>query len=583
MRDSEVVASITAGDPGGLAKAYDRYADSLYKYCRFLLGDPADAADAVQDMFVIAAAWAGAPRGADGLRARLYAVARNECLRTLRGGKPAAAPPAPETTEATRATGVTGDGAGAAEGVEVRAGLRTLIHDCLPGLDTAEREVVELHMWHGLDAAEVATVLAVSRRHADVLLSRAEDQLQACLDVLLVGRAGPAGCAVLNGMLAGWDGSLTPALRWWAHRHTGHCRTCGARRAAELAAAMPPGMSAAAAIAAIGEESLRLADGPPTALEAHTLALAVGQDPSAVAYRAVLPGRPGRPGSAGRPGFPWLPRGRMAGPRYVGEKGFVSVSRQMRTAAAACVALAVVIAAVAVAFTDSAPPAKLAGGKPPIATPTAPVAVTQGTSTTSAAIPGQSGPTASRIPRAARPPKPPSTAPVPTGDPSVTPTATAAPTATPATPTPTATPTDTAPSPTPTPTTAQPTPTVTPSPTTGTLIVDPPGGRLRVTPLGATITLTAQGGPVDWSVTVSDGPGYVYIHPSSGTLEAGRSVTVTIFASRHATGRQLTVSPGGTVFTIVTGWHDTFATEPAGVSPEEGGHQRGSETRLQDG
>ena len=55
MHDSEVVASIVAGDPRGLAVAYDRYADPLYKYCRTLLSDPADAADAVQDAFVIAA------------------------------------------------------------------------------------------------------------------------------------------------------------------------------------------------------------------------------------------------------------------------------------------------------------------------------------------------------------------------------------------------------------------------------------------------------------------------------------------------------------------------------------------------
>ncbi len=54
MRDAEVVTSIVAGDPDGLAAAYDTYADPLFKYCRTLLGDPADAADAVQDTFVIA-------------------------------------------------------------------------------------------------------------------------------------------------------------------------------------------------------------------------------------------------------------------------------------------------------------------------------------------------------------------------------------------------------------------------------------------------------------------------------------------------------------------------------------------------
>src|SRR5579863_9394636 len=84
MRDSEVVASIVAGDALGLAAAYDRYADPLYTYCRTLLADPADAADAVQDTFVIAASRLGQLRDRDRLRPWLYAVARNEALRILR-------------------------------------------------------------------------------------------------------------------------------------------------------------------------------------------------------------------------------------------------------------------------------------------------------------------------------------------------------------------------------------------------------------------------------------------------------------------------------------------------------------------
>ena len=75
MRDSEIVASIAAGHSGGLAEAYDKYAGPLYEYCRFMLTDPGDAADAVQDTFVIAAARAAGLRDPERLRAWLYAVA----------------------------------------------------------------------------------------------------------------------------------------------------------------------------------------------------------------------------------------------------------------------------------------------------------------------------------------------------------------------------------------------------------------------------------------------------------------------------------------------------------------------------
>ncbi len=84
MGDSEVVASIVAGDPEGLAAAYDKYAGDLYGYCQSLLQDPNDAADAVQDTFVIAASKLAGLRDPERLRAWLFAVARNECLHRLK-------------------------------------------------------------------------------------------------------------------------------------------------------------------------------------------------------------------------------------------------------------------------------------------------------------------------------------------------------------------------------------------------------------------------------------------------------------------------------------------------------------------
>ena len=84
MRDRDIVAAIVAADPAGLSAAYDQYAASLYAYCQCLLSEPADAADAVQDTFVIAAAKLSALRDPDRLRPWLYAVARNECRRRLR-------------------------------------------------------------------------------------------------------------------------------------------------------------------------------------------------------------------------------------------------------------------------------------------------------------------------------------------------------------------------------------------------------------------------------------------------------------------------------------------------------------------
>jgi DNA-directed RNA polymerase specialized sigma24 family protein len=52
MKDREIVAAIAAGDPAGLAGAHDEYAESLYGYCHWMLGEPDRAAGTVQDTFV---------------------------------------------------------------------------------------------------------------------------------------------------------------------------------------------------------------------------------------------------------------------------------------------------------------------------------------------------------------------------------------------------------------------------------------------------------------------------------------------------------------------------------------------------
>jgi RNA polymerase sigma factor (sigma-70 family) len=164
LRDSEVVASIVAGQPSGLAEAYDRYAAILYTYCCTLLHEPADAADAVQDTFVIASSRLAGLRDPERLRAWLFAVARNECLRRLRDRQSTSA-----FDEGADVTDETVDVGGDAE----RAELRALLRAAIQGLGDADRDVIVLQLSHGLDAAEIAGVLGVSRNHAHALLSRA--------------------------------------------------------------------------------------------------------------------------------------------------------------------------------------------------------------------------------------------------------------------------------------------------------------------------------------------------------------------------------------------------------------------------
>ena len=515
MQDSEVVESIAGDRSGGLTEAYDRYADPLYKYCLASLGEPAKAADAVQDTFVIAAARLADLREPDRLRAWLYAVARNECQRIARPGQPefasaqaqfvmAGAPKVPDEAEHAR--------------------LRGLLDDATTGLTPGEREVIELELRQGLAVAEVASVVGVSRTRANALASRAREHLGAALAAVVVARAGRRDCRLLSGMLAGWDGQLTVTLREQLHRHIGRCATCSTRRDLELHPGRLLGQSPGEALAAAAADSLRAAAGAPDALRAHTLTLAAGQEPEAIAHRDTVLSQAGIFDSQGFPQPAPEPKevpARGDGGRPPRRTAWIAV--------AAGLAAAAVIGTVAVALIDSSGHGKQAAGHlaasvPPTgASAAAPFGASPGTSpansaTRTAAKPTATGsattapqdtPTAAN--RATTPAAPPSATTNPTGASTATPTVNATP---------------------------------------GTLSVSPSGGALWVPPGGTTISLTAQGGPVTWSSTVSSGSGTVQLSPSGGTIKAGATATVTVTASGSAAGRQVTINPGGTEFTI---------------------------------
>ena len=105
-----MVAAIVAGDADGIAEAYDRYAASLYAYGHWLLPGP-EAAEVVQDTFLIAVSRLDGLRDPDRLDAWLHAVARNECLRRLGAGGPAgvarAAGPVPGSADPDELPAVT--------------------------------------------------------------------------------------------------------------------------------------------------------------------------------------------------------------------------------------------------------------------------------------------------------------------------------------------------------------------------------------------------------------------------------------------------------------------------------------------
>jgi RNA polymerase sigma factor (sigma-70 family) len=290
--DREIVAAITAGDATGVAAAFDRYAQDLYTYCRSQLKEPADAADAVRDTFVIASAeisWLSQPSR---LRGWLFALARNECQSRQRTAIPSA-----RLYEAAQAMDDTGTFAAATEQAETRA----LVRAAFAAMDPVDREIAELHLRHGFYGVDLADVLGAPRNRAHALASRARSRFERSLGVLPVARSGREHCPDLATVLEGQGGKPLLPLGWRVRRHIRRCKACGARKRSGLNPAILLGMFPVLPL--------------PTALRQGTLAVVADESPTAMAYRARVTDHAARFGAGGFPvqlTTPSVPERRLA-------------------------------------------------------------------------------------------------------------------------------------------------------------------------------------------------------------------------------------------------------------------------------
>jgi RNA polymerase sigma factor (sigma-70 family) len=219
MRDGDLVAAVVAGDPAGLAAAYDQFAPSLYGYCRSLLGDPADAAGAVRDTFVVAEAKLRLLRDPSRLRPWLYAVARNECRRRLYGDGVSIR----LSDDEFGAGDATADLGPALE----QARQRDMVLSALAELDQGDQEIVELHLRHEFYGADLADALGVPRNQVHTLTSRARTRFEIALGAHVVAGSRLGSCPELSAILGDWDGDLTLHMRKQVRRHIGGCEICG--------------------------------------------------------------------------------------------------------------------------------------------------------------------------------------------------------------------------------------------------------------------------------------------------------------------------------------------------------------------
>jgi RNA polymerase sigma factor (sigma-70 family) len=506
MQDSEIVAAITAGDADGLAAAYDRYAAPLHDFCCSLLGGPAEAADTVQDTFIIAGARLGGLRDADRLKPWLYAVARNECHRRLRQRAGADLPgETGEVTEDTMDLGLD------LERAEWRAVVATTVAALSPG----EREVLELSLRHDVSDEDLAAVLGISRHQARELAVRTCRRFEDSLGALHLARSGRSSCAALDELLEGWDGQWDgqPAdlLRRHLSRHMKQCRRCADRKRRDL--------EPATLLAVRPDMRVARSQRP------RVLGLLASMAPYAVAYRArVLQDA----GAFGEPGFP-VPAD-PPGPVRSRRRSLMAVAAVAAIAAAGAV---VIETGVQPAHQPQQLSAAASVGRQILAPAAGPPAASL-VPRRNAAKPGRYS-SAAATPTPGLTPATGGTAPAPG---TVPPTLTRPPVSTP----PSSPPPSHSPPPSSSPPPSPPSP-LSASPASVTLGPSPAGGN----PSGS-FTLTA-GSASSYSIVVpASYAGTLSVSPGAGSLASGASVTITVtWNSTAALQTSLTISPGSAV------------------------------------
>ncbi|MCE5290499.1 MAG: sigma-70 family RNA polymerase sigma factor [Nocardiaceae bacterium] len=220
--DAELCTRILEGDKHALATVYDRYADRLYDYAYSLLRDHHEAADAIQETFLVVANRLNQLDDPDRLRPWLYAITRNCALHTIRERKREV----PDEVDDIIDIGIGPD-----REAELNE-MRDLVWAAAAGLSENEQSLLNLHLRHGLEGSELGAALGISPNQANVTLSRLRDQVEKSIGALLVTRQARKDCEGLQQLLGDWDGKFSTVVRKRVVRHVEACPTCADRRKA---------------------------------------------------------------------------------------------------------------------------------------------------------------------------------------------------------------------------------------------------------------------------------------------------------------------------------------------------------------
>lgn len=233
LSDERLTRRAVGGDERAFAAIFNRYHQSLYRFCLAIVGNPDDASEALQNtMIKVLRALPGEERKIE-LKPWLYRIAHNEAIDLIRRRR--------ETRELD--VEQVAPGYGLAEDAATRERLRRLLTD-LKELPERQREVLVMRELAGLGFEEIGSALDTSGAVARQTLYEARQSLRQMEE----GRE--MSCTSVTKALSDGDGRVTRRRDVRAHLRS--CDSCRAfrdeikRRQHDFAALSPlPAVAAA--------------------------------------------------------------------------------------------------------------------------------------------------------------------------------------------------------------------------------------------------------------------------------------------------------------------------------------------------
>ena len=169
--DDPLLQGLAQGREEAFAALYDRFSSALYRVALTLLRSPADAEDAVQEVFVGLVRAGRGLRHVENLRAYLFAALRRAAARIATVPKRSRSLSPDELVQLASPEPVRRD---------LESELR--LERALQALPDEQREVVALKIDGGLTFAEIADVLGISANTAASRYRYALEKLHAALE-----------------------------------------------------------------------------------------------------------------------------------------------------------------------------------------------------------------------------------------------------------------------------------------------------------------------------------------------------------------------------------------------------------------